>query len=140
MGRVSDVTAREPSATRVVLSGRCPACRRGRLFRGLLAFHKQCPHCGLSLDDRDIGDASVYPAILLVGCTLGVLGVWIEFAYHPSLWVHAALLGPLTLVLTLVTLRISRALFIYIDYKQELKEAERRQQSGDESYTHKRDS
>src|SRR5262245_16520130 len=37
-----------------MLRQRCPRCRRGRIFAGALAMHKQCPECGL-LFDREPG-------------------------------------------------------------------------------------
>jgi uncharacterized protein (DUF983 family) len=29
-----------------LMSGRCPWCRRGRIFRGVLAMNRSCPSCG----------------------------------------------------------------------------------------------
>jgi uncharacterized protein (DUF983 family) len=29
---------------------RCPACGRGKIFRGLFAMSESCPHCGLRLE------------------------------------------------------------------------------------------
>jgi uncharacterized protein (DUF983 family) len=29
---------------------RCPLCGRGRLFRGWLAMHKECPACGVAFE------------------------------------------------------------------------------------------
>lgn len=29
---------------------RCPVCLQGRLFRGVLSMHKECPHCGVPFE------------------------------------------------------------------------------------------
>ena len=29
---------------------RCPLCGQGKLFRGWLAMHKACPHCGIQFE------------------------------------------------------------------------------------------
>src|SRR5690242_21482502 len=29
---------------------RCPLCGQGRLFRGWLTMHRQCPHCGVTFE------------------------------------------------------------------------------------------
>ena len=30
-----------------LLRQRCPVCGQGRVFTGVLAMHKNCPHCGV---------------------------------------------------------------------------------------------
>jgi uncharacterized protein (DUF983 family) len=37
------------SRLRAILSGRCPGCRSGSIFRGVIATHVRCPECGLRL-------------------------------------------------------------------------------------------
>jgi uncharacterized protein (DUF983 family) len=32
------------------LAGRCPWCRRGRIFRGVLAMNRSCPSCGAEFE------------------------------------------------------------------------------------------
>ncbi len=85
----------------------------------MLQFNHECPSCAWRINDQDIGDASVYPVMLVVGCIVGGLAVWVEFTYHASLWLHAALWIPLTLLLTVFSLRISRTVYIHAQYRLE---------------------
>lgn len=62
----------------------CPSCRRGPIFRGWIAVHEQCPHCGLKFE-REPGYflASMYisyalsvPLFLLLLVALWTLTHW----------------------------------------------------------------
>lgn len=62
---------------RATLFGICPACGRGRMFRGLYALHDTCPVCAVRFE-RDSGSwlgASVmtYGAAIVVLLLLGLL-------------------------------------------------------------------
>lgn len=37
-----------------ILTQRCPVCLQGKIFHGLLAMNKDCPHCGLHFE-RETG-------------------------------------------------------------------------------------
>lgn len=37
-----------------ILTQRCPLCLQGKIFHGLLAMNKDCPHCGLHFE-RETG-------------------------------------------------------------------------------------
>jgi len=83
---------------------RCPACGIGSMFRRYLKVADACPHCGEALHYQRADDAPPYFTIVIVGHIVVGLVLTVEMAYHPPLWLHAALWLPLTVILSLVIL------------------------------------
>lgn len=89
----------------------CPSCGKGRLFSGYLKVAPVCEACSEELHHQRADDAPPYFTIFIVGHLVigGVL--WMEKAYHPEPWLHAAIWGPITVALSLWLLpRIKGAL------------------------------
>jgi uncharacterized protein (DUF983 family) len=61
-------------AIRRGLIGRCPACGRGRLFRGYLKLDTSCKVCGEDLSHARADDAPAYLTMLVV-CHVAGAGV-----------------------------------------------------------------
>lgn len=87
------------------LQGLCPACGQTKCFAGYLKVVPKCSACGAPLGSMRADDAPPYFTIFIVGHIIVGLMVWVEQAYKPELWVHAALWLPLSLILTLGLLR-----------------------------------
>ena len=99
------------------LRQRCPACGKGKLYRGVLTVTDQCAACGLDLRARDPGDGPTFFVITFFGFVVVALAVWFEFAYEPPLWLHAAIWTPFICLGSVVLLRITKALLIAYQYK-----------------------
>jgi uncharacterized protein (DUF983 family) len=86
------------------LALRCPSCGRGALFRRYLKVSDACPSCGEELHHQRADDAPPYFTIAIVGHVVvgGVLAL--ERAYHPPIWVHAAVWLPVTVLASLLLL------------------------------------
>jgi uncharacterized protein (DUF983 family) len=84
--------------------GRCPACGEGHLFKSYLKAADACSSCGEELHHQRADDAPPYMVITIAGHIIIGLMLWVEMSWHPELWVHMAVWGPLTLVLTLALL------------------------------------
>jgi uncharacterized protein (DUF983 family) len=82
----------------------CPACGVGRMFRSYLKVSDHCPVCGEALHHHRADDAPPYFTIIIVGHIVVGLVLAVEMAYHPPLWLHAALWLPLTVILAVVIL------------------------------------
>lgn len=102
---------------KVGLSGRCPRCGEGRLFRGFLAVGERCGVCGLDYDFADAGDGPAVFVILIIGFIVVGLALWMEVNYGPPLWLHLLLWVPLALVLSLSALRLIKGLLIALQFR-----------------------
>ena len=107
---------RTPSPFVTGLSGRCPRCGQGRLFAGFLTLRTACEQCGLDYAFADAGDGPAVFVILLAGLLVVAAALFVEIAYQPPFWVHAALWGPMILIVTLAPLRLLKGLLIALQY------------------------
>jgi len=109
-------------ATRAGLSGRCPRCGQGKLFRGFLAVAPSCGVCGLDYSFADSGDGPAAFVILIIGFIVVGLALWMEVTLNPPLWVHFMLWIPLVIVLGLTALRLIKGLLIAFQYRNKASE------------------
>jgi len=107
---------------KVGLKGRCPRCGQGKLFGGLLTLNPRCAACGLDFAFADAGDGPAVFVILIVGFVIIGLVLWLQVNYGPPIWVHALLFGPLTIVLSLASLRWSKGIFVALQYRHDASE------------------
>lgn len=85
--------------------GRCPACGKTRLFCGYMQVVEKCPNCGAPLGQIPAESAPAYLTLILVALiVIGAL-VILNVTISPSTSLEAAVLLPLTIVLTLLLLR-----------------------------------
>ena len=96
--------------------GKCPACGKGSLFDGYLKVKDTCSECNQELHHHQADDAPPYFTILILGHILVPIIIGIEQAYTPSLWVHAAIWTPTTIILSLVFLRIIKGAIIGLQW------------------------
>jgi uncharacterized protein (DUF983 family) len=82
----------------------CPSCGKGAMFRRYLNVADECTSCGEELHHHRADDAPPYFTIVIVGHVVVSLLLAVEMAYRPPLWLHAALLLPLTVLLALLLL------------------------------------
>ena len=111
-----------PSPVSTGLRGLCPRCGRGRLFAGFLALKPRCEVCGLDFAFADSGDGPAFFVMSIVGFVVVALAMYVEFAYEPPLWVHAALWLPLVLALSLALVRPAKGLLIALQYRHKAEE------------------
>lgn len=114
------------------LSGRCPRCGEGRLFEGFLGVGERCGNCRLDYSFADAGDGPAVFVILIIGFVVVGLALWMEVSYTPPLWLHFMLWIPLTLVLSLVTLRALKGLLIVLQYRNKAAEGRLDSSRGEE--------
>ena len=101
---------------RGILTLRCPRCRRGKLFEGLLAMPERCSECGL-VYEREHG---YFVGAMAISYGLAVVLVAVLFfavlaiTHWPLEWV-LLVSGLAFLPLAPLCLRYSRALWMYLD-------------------------
>lgn len=104
------------------LRGRCPRCGEGRMFSGVLSLAKRCGVCRLDYSFADAGDGPAVFVILIIGFIVVGLALWMEVSVNPPLWLHFLLWIPLTLVLSLVALRLIKGVLIALQYSNKAEE------------------
>ena len=87
------------------------------MFDGYLKVAPACGACGLDYKAFDAGDGPAVFVILVVGAIVTVSALIVEVKYQPPYWVHVALWIPLVVVLTLVLLRLAKALLLVLQYR-----------------------
>ena len=104
---------------KIGLLGLCPQCGARTLFRRVASFDDSCPKCGLDFTAFDVGDAAAPFLIFLVGTVVVVGAIWLELSREPPWWVHLVIWVPLTVGLTLVLLRVAKALLVAQEYRND---------------------
>ena len=104
------------------LAGRCPRCGKGPLFKGFLDLAPSCSRCGLDYGFADAGDGPAVFVILIAGCIVVGLALWVEVTYEPPMWVHIALWFPLILICTLGLLRPLKGLLVALQFRNKAAE------------------
>lgn len=115
-------TEGQPGLVPAALFGLCPRCGERTLFGGVAQFASRCRVCGLDYGKFNVGDGPAAFLTLIIGALITVLAVWLEFAFHPPLWVHALLWVPLTAGAVVWGLRVSKAALLIAEFKREARE------------------
>ena len=108
--------------TRAALTGKCPRCGKGKLFDGFLTLAPGCDRCGLDYGFADSGDGPAVFVILLAGCLVLGLALWVELTYEPPFWVHLAIFLPLTVAVCLGLLRPLKSVMVATQYHHKAEE------------------
>lgn len=104
------------------LSGHCPRCGEGRLFKGFLSTREYCSNCHLDYSFADSGDGPAVFVIMLVGFVIVGLVLAVELAYAPPIWLHLLLWLPLTVLIAALVLRPLKGLMIALQYRNDAQE------------------
>ena len=99
------------------LRGRCPACGEGRLFRTFVKVADHCEACGEPLFHHRADDFPAYLVIVLVGHIVVPLAMYVEIAFSPSYWLHAALWLPLVVGLGIGLLQPVKGLIVALQWQ-----------------------
>ena len=94
----------------------CPACRSGRMFRGLFRMNVRCPVCGI-IFERDAGEVTGGMAInAVLTATLAVSGAALAFITDVPILPLLAILMAATIIFPLWFYRHARGLWVAILY------------------------
>jgi uncharacterized protein (DUF983 family) len=100
----------------------CPRCGQGRLYDGMLTPARRCMACGLDYAFIDSGDGPAVFVILILGFIIAGLALMVETAFEPPLWLHAILWIPLIIVLSIWSLRVTKAMMIALQFQTKARE------------------
>ncbi len=99
------------------IAQKCPACGKGHMFRSYLKVADTCANCGQELHHHRADDLPAYLVMSIVGHVVVGAMLWAELRYAPSYTVHAALWGPLTLILTFGLLQPVKGSIVALQWK-----------------------
>ncbi|MCC3303419.1 DUF983 domain-containing protein [Sneathiella sp. HT1-7] len=105
------------SPFRAGLTCKCPACGKGKLFKGFLDVAESCDTCGQSFSAVNSGDGPAVFIILIVGFIVCGLAVGMELIFHPPYWLQLVIWLPTILILSIGLLRPFKAFLIALQFK-----------------------
>ncbi|MDO1581305.1 DUF983 domain-containing protein [Rhizobium oryzicola] len=104
------------------LRGRCPRCGEGHLFDGLLKVKPSCSACGLDFSFADAGDGPAVFVMLILGFVIVGFALWLEFTFHPPVWLHFLVTAPFAIIVSLASLRWLKGVLISLQYRHSAQE------------------
>lgn len=113
----------QPGLGQAALFGLCPKCGGKTLFDGAASFAPRCRVCGLDYASFNVGDGPAAFLTMVIGAVVVGLALWVEFRFHPPIWVHAVLWIPFVALSTLWGLRVSKAALLIAEYRRKAVEA-----------------
>ena len=112
----------QPDVLPAALFGLCPQCGQKTLFGSMIAFSDKCRACGLDYGKYNVGDGPAAFLTLIVGGLVLGLALIVELNWRPPIWVHAMLWFPLTIVAVVGSLRISKAILLILEHRNQARE------------------
>jgi len=106
----------------VAARSKCPRCGKGKLFDGFLRLAKRCNVCGLDFSFADTADGPAFFAMMGMGIPAAAIGIWIELAYDPPLWVHFVTTVPVVVILCILPLRFLKGALVASQYVNKAEE------------------
>jgi uncharacterized protein (DUF983 family) len=103
------------------VQGLCPRCKSKTLFAGWVRFADRCRACGLDFASFNVGDGPAAFLILIVGAILVAGALAVDGSYSPPWWVHIVWV-PIGLALTIVGLRVAKAVLLTQEYRHRARE------------------
>tara|TARA_R110002096_G_scaffold325390_2_gene519378 strand:+ start:2933 stop:3295 length:363 start_codon:yes stop_codon:yes gene_type:complete len=108
----------KPSPFIAGLTGRCPKCGEGDMFKGLLEIAPRCDACGTTFEGADVGDGAAVFALFIVGFFAIVLFLLIAVAFRgTSWWVHMIIQIPFIFGASILCLRPLKGLLFALQYE-----------------------
>ena len=107
----------EASPLATGLACRCPRCGTGKLYDGLLRVAPRCGSCGLDLSAQDSGDGPAVFVIFVAGFLAVLLAYIVEMTFAPPAIVHLAYQIPFVTGISILLLRIFKAVLIAYQFK-----------------------
>lgn len=112
----------EPPLIATIVATRCPRCSNASLFAGWVRFAEQCRACKLDFTQFNVGDGPAAFLILIVGGVIVALALTLQLSLEPPFWVHVLLWVPLTTLLVIYCLRLSKAALLILEYRNQARE------------------
>ena len=91
---------------------RCPRCKNGNVFSGLIKLKDYCSSCNIKLNSDKIGDGASWITTSFVCFVLIPILFFFEINIGISLKIYIFVVFPFLVLLSIILLRISRYLLL----------------------------
>ena len=91
---------------------RCPRCKNGNVFNGLIKLKDYCSSCNIKLNSDKIGDGASWITTSLVCFVIVPILFFFEINIGISVKIYMSVVFPLLILLSIILLRISRYLLL----------------------------
>jgi uncharacterized protein (DUF983 family) len=103
---------------------RCPVCGRGRIFSGFLALRRDCPACRWVVE-REPGTVTGSMYLVAIFTQIFAVALWLALQFTDwSVGLQLALALPLLAVLSLLSLPVSKGLWVGLEYYTDVMQGE----------------
>lgn len=119
---VAEPTPIRSGLVQAALRGECPQCSAPTLFDGWVSFASRCRGCGLDFTQYNVGDGPAGFLTLIIGALVTGLAISFHLAVDPPFWVNAVIWIPVTTVLVIGSLRVSKAMMLIHEHRAEVRE------------------
>ena len=100
------------------LTGRCPKCGEGAMFKGLLALAPRCDACGADFESADVGDGAAVFALFIVGFLAILLFLLTAVAFRGlPWWGHMIIQVPFIFGASILCLRPLKGLLFALQFE-----------------------
>lgn len=114
------------------LSGKCPRCGQGALFKGYLGLRSECTVCGLDYAKADSGDGPAVFVIFIVGFLGVIVAFMARYVFFASILASLLISAVLSLAMILALLRPLKATLIALQYANKAEEGRLVDDSGND--------
>ena len=91
---------------------RCPSCKNGNVFSGLIKLRDYCSSCNIKLNSDKIGDGASWITTSLVCFIILPILFFFEINIGISIKMYISVVFPFLLLLSIILLRISRYMLL----------------------------
>lgn len=114
----------QPGLVEAALFGLCPECGAKTLFSGPAKFAERCDTCGFDYAAFNVGDGPAAFLTMGLGALVIILAIMLELAAHPPFWVHVLIWVPLTCLLVVLSLRVSKGALLIAEHRNRAAEGQ----------------
>ena len=123
-------TERQLALLPAAFFGACPQCSVHSIFGEILysnpaSFTSKCHHCGLDYSGFNVGDGPAAFLTFIIGTLIVTLALMVELSFYPPFWVHILLWVPITIIMTIISLRVAKGALLIMEYRNRAREAVR---------------
>ena len=91
---------------------RCPSCKNGNVFSGLIKLRDYCSSCNIKLNSDKIGDGASWITTSFICFVLIPILFFFEINIGISVKIYVFVVFPFLVLLSIILLRISRYLLL----------------------------